>query len=44
MASAKELIRQNAVKVNGKAVVDMEYKVKSGDKIKVGARTFLYVV
>lgn len=44
MASAKELIRQNAVQVNGKTISDLNYKVKSGDKIKVGSRTFLKVI
>lgn len=40
-SSAKELIKQNAVEVNGKKIIDGNYKVTTGDKIKVGSRTFL---
>lgn len=40
-SAAKELIRQNAVDVNGQAITDPNYQVKIGDKIKVGGRTFL---
>jgi tyrosyl-tRNA synthetase len=43
LSNAKELIRQNAVDVNGKAVNDPNFKLKVGDKIKVGDRTFLKV-
>lgn len=43
MSSAKELIKQNAVDVNGKAISDPNYKVEIGDNIKVGERTFLKV-
>ena len=43
MSSAKELIKQNAVDVNGKAITDPNFKLKIGDKIKVGERTFLKV-
>jgi tyrosyl-tRNA synthetase len=42
-SSAKELIKQNAVDVNGKAVSDPNFKLKVGDEIKVGGRTFLKV-
>ena len=41
MGGAKELIRQNAVDVNGSPTSDPSYKVKVGDEIKVGERTFL---
>jgi tyrosyl-tRNA synthetase len=43
MSSAKELLKQNAVDVNGKVVNDANFKVKAGDEIKVGGRTFLKV-
>ena len=43
MSSAKELIKQNAVDVNGKVVSDPSYKVEIGDNIQVGERTFLKV-
>ncbi|MCX6704524.1 MAG: tyrosine--tRNA ligase [Candidatus Woesebacteria bacterium] len=43
MSSAKELIKQNAIDVNGKAISDPAFKVKVGDEIKVGGRTFLKV-
>jgi len=41
LSNAKELIKQNAVDVNEKAVSDPSLKIKVGDKIKVGSRTFL---
>jgi tyrosyl-tRNA synthetase len=41
VTDAKRLIRQNAVDINGLTVNDPSYKVQSGDKIKVGSRTFL---
>lgn len=40
-SSAKELIKQNAVSVNGEKNTDGDYIVKPGDEIKVGSRTFL---
>ncbi len=40
-SAAKELIKQGAVDVNGKKASDGSIKVKSGDEIKVGSRTFL---
>jgi tyrosyl-tRNA synthetase len=43
MGSAKELIRQGAVDINGEKVTDGNLKLKIGDKIKVGERTFLKV-
>ncbi len=43
LSNAKELIKQNAVDVNGKTVSEPSLIVKSGDKIKVGSRTFLIV-
>lgn len=41
ISNAKELIKQKAVDINGKTVSNPSLKVKSGDKIKVGSRTFL---
>jgi tyrosyl-tRNA synthetase len=43
MGSAKELIRQGAVDVNGERVTDGNMSLKVGDEIKVGERTFLKV-
>lgn len=43
MSSAKELIKQNAVDVNGKTVSDPNSKVEVSDEIKVGDRIFLKV-
>ncbi len=43
MSAAKELIKQNAVDVNGKVATDPNLKIKVGDEIKVGERTFLKV-
>ena len=43
ISSAKELIRQKAVDVNGKTVTEPGAKIKVGDKIKVGERIFLKV-
>lgn len=41
MGGAKELIKQNAVDLNGKTVTDGSVKIEVGDEIKVGERTFL---
>lgn len=41
MSSVKELLKQNAVSVNGKKVTDGNVKIQSGDEIKVGSHTFL---
>ncbi|MCX6706314.1 MAG: tyrosine--tRNA ligase [Candidatus Woesebacteria bacterium] len=41
LSNAKELIKQNAVDINGNVSIDPSLKIKSGDKIKVGSRTFL---
>jgi len=41
LSNAKELIKQNAVDVNGETISDPSLIVKAGDKIKVGSRTFL---
>lgn len=43
VSDAKRLIRQGAVDINGKTVTDSSIKVKIGDEIKVGERTFLKV-
>lgn len=44
MSSAKELIKSYAVDVNGKTVNEPDLKIRVGDEIKVGSRTFLKVV
>ncbi len=41
MSSVKELLKQNAVDINGVAVTDGNITVKPGDEIKVGSHTFL---
>lgn len=41
ISEAKRLIKQKAVEINGKKVVDGSTVVKPGDEIKVGSRTFL---
>lgn len=41
ISNAKELIKQKAVDINGEESTDPSLIVKSGDKIKVGSRTFL---
>ena len=41
ISEAKRLIKQNAVEVNGKKIVDGNTIIVSGDEIKVGSRTFL---
>jgi ribosomal protein S4 len=43
MSSVKELIRQGAIDLNGEKLTDGSIKLKVGDKIKVGDRTFLKV-
>ena len=43
MSSAKELIKQGAVDVNGSVETNPNSKVEIGDEIKVGERTFLKV-
>lgn len=43
ISDAKRLIKQNAVDVNGKTIIDPNYQPKIEDKIKVGSRTFLIV-
>jgi len=43
ISQAKRLIKQGAVEVNGKVVKNLLFKLKKGDKIKVGKRTFLEV-
>jgi tyrosyl-tRNA synthetase len=41
MSHAKELIKQGSVDINGKTINNPSIKIKVGDKIKVGERTFL---
>jgi ribosomal protein S4 len=43
MSSAKELIKQNAIDINGKPISDPNFKLKAGDEIKVGGHIFLKV-
>lgn len=43
MSDAKRYINQKSVDVNGILVTDPTFKVKSGDKIKVGEKVFLQV-
>src|SRR6185369_6448214 len=41
VSSVKELLKQNAVDVNGVTVTDGNVTVQPGDEIKVGSHTFL---
>jgi tyrosyl-tRNA synthetase len=41
LSNAKELIKQGAIDVNGEKITDSSLKIKIGDEIKVGGRTFL---
>ncbi|MGD0523439.1 MAG: tyrosine--tRNA ligase [Candidatus Microgenomates bacterium] len=43
ISDAKRLIKQNAVEVNEQIIIDPTFRVKSGDNIKVGNKTFLKV-
>jgi tyrosyl-tRNA synthetase len=43
MSSAKELLKQGSVDVNGKTTTDPNFTLKTGDEIKVGGHTFLKV-
>ena len=43
VSDAKRLISQGGVDINGKEVSDPNYKVKSGDEIKIGKKTFVKV-
>jgi tyrosyl-tRNA synthetase len=43
ISEAKRLIEQGAVSVNGEVVKSWNYKVKSGDIIKIGPRRFLKI-
>lgn len=40
-SEAKRQIKNRAVEINGQVILDVNYKVKPGDEIKVGSRTFL---
>lgn len=44
ISAAKRLIKQGAVEVNGQIVLDWHYKLRVGDKIKIGKKVFLTVV
>lgn len=43
MSDAKRYISRGSVDVNGETITDPTYKLKSGDKIKVGEKVFLEV-
>lgn len=43
-SQAKRLIKQGAVELNGKVVVDPKTPTKVGDKIKIGKKFFATVV
>jgi len=40
LSDAKRLIIQGAIKINGDTVTDLNYKIKKGDRVKIGKRTF----
>jgi tyrosyl-tRNA synthetase len=40
VGDAKRLIQQGAIKINGDLVTDLNYKIKKGDKIKIGKKVF----
>ncbi len=40
LSDAKRLISQGAVQINGDIVRDINYKIKKGDKIKIGKKIF----
>ena len=44
VSDAKRYINQNSVDVNGVTTKDTTYKVKMGDKIKVGEKVFLEII
>ena len=44
MSEAKRLIRQGAVDVSGATISDPTYKVKVGDNVKIGKKTFVKVI
>jgi hypothetical protein len=41
MSSVKELLKQNAVDLNGQTINDGNITIQIGDEIKVGSHTFL---
>lgn len=40
VSDAKRMISQGGVKINGDTVSDLNYKIKKGDKIKIGKKIF----
>ena len=44
ISDAKRYISQGSIDVNGETITDPTYKLKSGDKIKVGEKTFIEVI
>ncbi|KKP48076.1 MAG: Tyrosine-tRNA ligase [Candidatus Woesebacteria bacterium GW2011_GWA1_33_30] len=40
LSDAKRLIQQGAIKINGDVVTDLNYKIKKGDKVKIGKKIF----
>jgi len=43
ISDAKRYLIQKSVSVNGKMITDPTYKVVSGDKIKIGEKTFVQI-
>lgn len=43
-SDAKRLIQQGAIKINGDSVSDLNYKLKVGDKVKIGKKIFGKIV
>ena len=43
-SQAKRLIQQNAVEINGQAITEFDHPTKTGDKIKIGKKTFVKVI
>ena len=39
-SDAKRLIQQGGVHINGDTVTDLNYKIKKGDRVKIGKKTF----
>lgn len=42
-SEAKRLIAQGAIDVNGETVVDPKHKIKGGERVKIGKKTFVKV-
>ena len=44
ISAAKRLIRQGGIDVNGVTIRDLNYKLKVGDKIRIGKKIFGVIV